>query len=134
MLRCMKCRMFTTTNYFQIRESVIFNVMIFMVHYFIKIKSSIKKSFHNKSVFSYIFRFSTTSLFLRNPYKSISKIIYLLSTCPVAIKTSFSRTFERTKSYFMSSSTMQSLTRFFTVFTWWSWYECRHIYTIDVDG
>jgi len=129
----MKLGVFTTTNYLQIGESIIINIMVFVMNNLIKIKFSAKVFFHNMTVLSYILTFSSISVLFFNPQKSVSEIVLMISTCPMTIKSTLSSTFERAKSYFMSSSTMQSFTWFFTVLAWGSWYESGHIYTIDAE-
>ncbi len=134
MFRIVKRRMFTSANYFKVINSVIINIMIFMMYYFVKFEFSSNMFFHNISMFSNVLRFYTSSFFYRNPYKFISKIIDLLTTFPISIKSTLSRALQRTKSYFMSSATIKSFAGFFTIFAGWSFYEFRHIYTIDGEG
>lgn len=131
MFRIVKGRVFSTADDFKITKSIVFYIMILVMNNFVKFKFSSKMSFHFESMFSNIFRFSTTSITFWNPYKSISKIIKVFSAIPMTVKTSFTSTFKRTKSYFMTSSSVKSITGFFAVFTWGSWDEIRHNYTID---
>jgi len=74
MFRCMKRRMFTTTYDLKVTNSIIFNIVVLMVNYLIKMKSSIKMSFHNNSMFSNVAFFPSSSFLLGNHIRMYPKL------------------------------------------------------------
>jgi len=122
---------FTSMLNFEITESIIFSILVLMVNNLIVIEFSSKFFLNYISMLSNILTFSSSSFMKRNPYHYVTTTINFITTFPMSVKFTFSSTLKRTKSYWTSTSSMESFCWFSTIFTRWSWYESRHRYTID---